>query len=98
MLNISIGLVLISAMALFFLAFYKLCILDNKLDGHTVALLLIIFGVCTIGGDTIVPTALNRNWDLMGQASLMAGVFIWMFSDKRRLGSLYDRKDRRLIK
>ena len=98
MLNISIGLVLISSMALIFLAFYKLCILDNKLDGHTIALLLIIFGVCSIGGDTIVPTVLSRNWDLIGQASLMAGVFIWIIGDKRRVGSFYDRKDRRLIK
>ena len=98
MLNCSIGLVLISSIALFFLAFFKLCILDNKLDGHTIAVLLIIFGVCSTGGDTILPTVLSRNWDLMGQASLMAGMFIWIFSDKRRLGRIYDRKDRRLVK
>ena len=98
MLNISIGLVLISAIALFCLAFLKLCILDEKIDGHTIALLLIIFGACTIGGDTIVPTALSNNWDLLGQAGLMLGVFIWIYSDKRRRGSIYDRKDNKLIK
>ena len=92
MLNCSIGLVLISAIALFFLAFYKLCILDNKIDGHTIAVLMMIFGACTIGGDTILPTVLGRSWDLMGQASLMGGMFIWIFSDKRRRGSVYDRK------
>ena len=98
MLNISIGLVLISAIALFCLAFLKLCILDEKLNGHTIALLLIIFGSCTIGGDTIVPTALSSNWDLIGQAGLMLGMFIWIYSDKRRIGSIYNRKDNKLIK
>ena len=90
MLNFPIGLVLISAIALFFLAFFRLCILGKKLDSY--ALLLIIFGACTIGGDMVVPTVLNKNWDLMGQASLMFGVFLWILIDTWRNGSSYNRK------
>ena len=88
--SFSTGLVIISAVALFFLAFFKLCILGKKLDSY--ALLLIIFGACTIGGDMVVPTVLNKNWDLMGQASLMFGAFLWILIDMWRNGSSYDRK------
>ncbi len=83
--NIAIGLVILSATALFFLSWFKLCILDDALDGHSAALLLIIFGACTIGGDVVLPQALNDNWDLIGQASLILGIYVWIIIDRRRL-------------
>lgn len=82
MYNIAIGLVILSAAALFFLAWFELCILDDGLDRRTIALLFIIFGTCTIGGDAVLPTALNESWDLIGQASLMLGISIWIMSER----------------
>lgn len=85
MLNIAIGLVLLGAISLFFLAWFKLCILNDALNGHTAALLLMIFGACTIGGDAILPQVLNNSWDLIGQAAILFGAFIWILIDRRKL-------------
>lgn len=85
MLNFAIGLVILSSVSLMFLAWFKLCILGDSLDRRSAALLLIIFGVCTIGGDAVLPEILNNSWDLIGQACLIIGIYIWIINDRRRL-------------
>lgn len=85
MFNFAAGLVILSSASLFFLAWYKLCIMGDALDSHSAALLLIIFGACSIGGDTFLPNILSDWWDLIGQACLIIGTYIWIIKDRRRL-------------
>lgn len=85
MLNFAIGLVILSSVSLMFLAWFKICVLGDSLDRRTFALLLIIFGVCTVGGNTVLPDILSNSWDLIGQACLIIGIYIWIINDRRRL-------------
>ena len=84
MFNFANGLVILSSVSLMFLAWFKICILGDSLDRRTFALLLIIFGVCTVGGNTVLPSILSDSWDLIGQSCLIIGIYIWIINDRRR--------------